>query len=157
MGTAAQTRRVQGVPDTNGGGARFPAEPPLVAVVDDDASIQRSLRSLLLSSGFRVETFPSAAAFLASAEAAATSCLVLDLSMPGMTGAELVAHLTATRRSVPFVVLTALADPEEKDRMMRSGAVAFLRKPTSGPELLRAIRSALNGARERASDGFPVK
>jgi FixJ family two-component response regulator len=138
------------VSDTQGREPRSHAEPPLVAVVDDDPSILRSLRSLLLSSGFRVDTFESAAAFLASPEAAATSCLVLDLSMPGMTGPELIAHLTAASRPVPFVVLTAVADPEQKARMMQAGAVAFLRKPTSGPELLRAIRSAVSSAGERA-------
>jgi FixJ family two-component response regulator len=136
------------VSDSSRGGARSSAESPLVAVVDDDTSVLRSLRSLLLSGGFRVQTFQSAGAFLASAEAAETSCLVLDLSMPGMTGADLVSHLIATRRPVPFVVLTAAADPEETERMMQKGAVAFLRKPASGPELLRVIRSALNGARE---------
>jgi len=136
------------VPDSQGGQPRTLAEGPLVAVVDDDPSMLRSLRSLLLSSGFRVQTFDSAAAFLASAEAAATSCLVLDLSMPGMTGPELIAYLSAANRPVPFVVLTAVADPEQKARMMQSGAVAFLRKPTSGPELLRAIRSAVSGAAE---------
>jgi FixJ family two-component response regulator len=131
------------VNDTPGGGARSSAEPPLVSVVDDDASILRSLRSLLLSSGFRVQIFSSAAAFLASEEAAASSCLVLDLSMPGMTGPDLVAHLAATNRPVPFIVLTAVADAEERERMLQIGAAAFLRKPTSGTELLRAIRSAL--------------
>jgi FixJ family two-component response regulator len=138
------------VPDSQRGQHRSIAEGPLVAVVDDDPSMLRSLRSLLLSSGFRVQTFDSAAAFLASAEAAATNCLVLDLSMPGMTGPELIAHLAAANRPVPFVVLTAVDDPEQKARMMQSGAVAFLRKPTAGPELLRAIRSALSGAGERA-------
>jgi FixJ family two-component response regulator len=138
------------VSDTLGGEPRSPAEPPIVAVVDDDPSILRSLRSLLLSSGFRALTFQSAAAFLESADAAATGCLVLDLSMPGMTGPELVAHLTAVGRPIPFVVLTAVADPEQKARMIQGGAVAFLRKPTSGPELLGAIRSAVSGAGERA-------
>jgi FixJ family two-component response regulator len=150
MGAAVQRRKILFVSDTNGGGARSPAEPPLVAVVDDDPSILRSLRSLLLSSGLRVQTFQSAAAFLASAEAAATGCLVLDLSMPGMTGADLVSQLTMTGRPVPFVVLTAVADPEERERMTQNGAVAFLRKPASGQELLRAIRGALSSARERA-------
>ncbi len=133
--------------DTRQGEARSAADPSLVSVVDDDPSVLRSLRALLLSSGFRVQTFPSAAAFLASEEAADTSCLVLDLSMPGMTGAELVSHLQTSGRPLPFVVLTAGADPEETERMMRNGAVAFLRKPASGPELLKAVRTALNSAR----------
>jgi FixJ family two-component response regulator len=134
------------VSDSNKSGASSSAEPPLVAVVDDDPSVLRSLRSLLLSSGFRVQTFQSAAAFLASAQTTAAGCLVLDLSMPGMTGSDLVSHLGRTCRPVPFVVLTAVADPAEKERMLQSGAVAFLRKPASGPELLRAIRSALAGS-----------
>jgi FixJ family two-component response regulator len=128
---------------SSGGGARAPAEPRLVAVVDDDPSILRSLRSLLISSGFRVQTFPSAAAYLASAEALATGCLVLDLSMPEMTGSDLVSHLIAAHRPVPFVVLSAVADPAERERMMDKGAVAFLRKPASGAELISAIRTAL--------------
>ena len=79
-----------------------------------------------------------------------TECLVLDLSMPGMTGPELIAHLTAVGRPIPFVVLTAVSDAEQKARMIQSWAVAFLRKPTSGPELLGAIRSAVSGAGEGA-------
>jgi FixJ family two-component response regulator len=69
-------------------------------------------------------------------------CLVLDLSMPTMSGADLVAHLRAAHRLVPFVVLTAVAEPEERERMMQNGAIACLRKPASGPELLEAIRTA---------------
>jgi FixJ family two-component response regulator len=126
-----------------------PAKDPLVAVVDDDPSVLRSLGSLLLSSGFRVETFESAESFLASAARAVTSCLVLDLSMPGMTGAELVSHLNTTGQALPFVVLTAIADSQETERMTQSGAFAVLRKPASGQQLLRAIRSALSGASDR--------
>jgi FixJ family two-component response regulator len=132
-------------------GPRALPESPLVAVVDDDPSILRSLRALLLSSGLRVQTFESAAAFLASTEAVGTSCLVLDLSMPEMTGADLIAHLAEARRSIPVVVLTAVADAEERDRVMKNGAVAFLRKPASGRALLSAVRSALSGA------GAPTK
>ena len=97
-----------------------------------------------------MQTFQSAAAFLASAEATEADCLVLDLSMPGMTGLDLVVHLRAKHRGVPFVVLTAVADPEERERVMQNGAVACLRKPASGPELLRAVRTALEGAPDGA-------
>ena len=97
-----------------------------------------------------MQTFQSAAAFLASAEATEAGCLVLDLSMPGMTGSELALHLRATHRALPLVVLTAVADPEETEKMMQNGAVACLRKPASGPELLRAIRTALEGAPDGA-------
>jgi FixJ family two-component response regulator len=137
------------VSDRGEGSTQSAKHPPLVAVVDDDPSVLRSLGSLLLSSGFRVATYQSAELFLASAGPATTSCLVLDLSMPGMTGAELVSHLNTTGRPVPFVVLTAVADVQETERMTQSGAVAVLRKPASGQQLLRAIRSALSGAGQR--------
>lgn len=125
-----------------GSSARSPIQLRLVAVVDDDPSIVRSLQSLFLSSGFRVQTFQSARAFLAGPELAETGCLVLDLSMPGMSGPELVSHLDAIHRPVPFVVLTAVSDNELKERMMQKGAVAWLQKPASGPDLLGAVRTA---------------
>jgi FixJ family two-component response regulator len=137
------------VSDRAEGGAQSAEDPPLVAVVDDDPSVLRSLSSLLLSSGFRVKTFQSAESFLASGGPAGTSCLVLDLSMPGMTGAELISHLKATDRPVPFVVLTAIADSQETERMAQNGAATVLRKPASGQQLLRAVRSALSSAGER--------
>jgi FixJ family two-component response regulator len=138
------------VPASSTGGAPLFTEPPLVAVVDDDPSVLRSLRSLLLSSGFRVQTFQSAAAFLAFVETETVSCLVLDLSMPEMSGLELVLHMNRSGRPVRFVVLTAVADADERERMMLNGATECLRKPASGSELLRAIRRALSGASDSA-------
>jgi FixJ family two-component response regulator len=116
---------------------------PVVAVVDDDPSVVRSLRSLLLSSGFRVHAFQSGAALLAFPDLARTHCLVIDVNMPGMTGWEVVSRLNAAHPTMPFVVLTATEDHEVTTRMMERGAVACLRKPASGAELLGAIRTAL--------------
>jgi FixJ family two-component response regulator len=116
----------------------------MVAIVDDDLSVQRSLRSLMLSSGFRVQAFPSGAEFLAWSKLAETSCLILDLTMPEMSGSQVISHLRAMKQLMPFVVLTAAADQGEvRQQMIENGAIACLRKPAAGPELLGAIRTAL--------------
>src|SRR5262245_1495909 len=98
----------------------------LVSIVDDDASLRRSVRNLLTSMGFRVETFPSAEAFLGSSHREHTGCLVLDLRMEGMDGLELLRQLTLTGTSIPTVILTAHGDDELRDRALQGGAVAFL-------------------------------
>jgi FixJ family two-component response regulator len=75
----------------------------VVSIVDDDASLRRSLRNLLISVGFRVATFESAEAFLETADRESTGCLVLDLQMPGMDGLELLRHLAAMDWRIPMI------------------------------------------------------
>jgi len=116
----------------------------VVSVVDDDASLRRSVRNLLRSVGFRVETFASAEEFLRSAERENTGCLVLDLRMTGMSGLDLLRHLAAERSRVAVVVLTALGDEETRHRSLQAGAVAFLKKPFHGDALCDAVRAALD-------------
>ena len=115
----------------------------IVSVVDDDESLRRSLRNLLSSVGFRVETFASAEAFLQSAHQEQTGCLVLDLRMPGMDGLGLLRYLSGTGSRIPTVILTAHGDDEARQRSMQAGAVAFLSKPFNGNALLDAVRTAL--------------
>jgi FixJ family two-component response regulator len=115
----------------------------LVSVVDDDESLRRSLRNLLSSVGFRVETFASAEAFLQSVHQQQTGCLVLDLRMPGMDGLGLLRYLSGTGSRIPTVILTAHGDDEARQRSMQAGAVAFLSKPFNGNALLDAVRTAL--------------
>ena len=115
----------------------------VVSIVDDDASLRRSLRNLLRSEGLQVETFESAEAFLASDSRESTACLVLDLRMPGMGGLDLLNHLAATRSRVPVIVLTAHGDDDARRQSLEAGAVAFLVKPFQSTALLDAIRSAL--------------
>jgi FixJ family two-component response regulator len=117
---------------------------PVVSIVDDDESLRRALRNLLRSVGFRVETFASAEAFLESIHQEETSCLVLDLRMPGMNGFELLSHLSGTGSRIPVVILTSLGDDEARQRSLESGAVAFLSKPVSGKALLDAVRAAMD-------------
>ena len=86
----------------------------VVCIVDDDPSLRRSLRNLLMSVGFRVETFDSAEAFLESAHRHGIGCVVLDVRMAGMSGVDLLRHLVATGSRIPAIMLTAHADDETR-------------------------------------------
>src|SRR5919108_3502431 len=101
----------------------------VVSIVDDDASLRRSLRNLLTSTGLRVETFESAEAFLESGVRDSTGCLVLDLRMPGMGGLGLLRSLVASGSRIPVIILTAHGDDDTRQRSLQAGAVAFLEKP----------------------------
>ncbi len=118
----------------------------VVSIVDDDASLRRSLRNLLISVGFRVATFESAEAFLETADRESTGCLVLDLQMPGMDGLELLRHLAAMDWRIPIIILTAHDNEETHQRSLQAGAVAFLEKPFQSAALLDAVRTALSSA-----------
>ena len=119
----------------------------LVAVVDDDHSVLRSLKNLLASVGLRVETFASAEAFLESGCQRETRCLVLDLAMPGMNGGDLLAHLTRSRGAIPVIMLTAHGPDAERERLLGQGAFAFMTKPVRAGEMVAAVRSALRRGR----------
>ncbi len=123
-------------------GKKMP-EDIIVSIVDDDASVRRSTRRLLRSSGFRAEAFASAEEFLDSKSAGETACLILDLRMPGMNGLELQRRLSQNGNPVPIIFLSAQASEEDERSALRSGAVQFLRKPVSKEALLGAIRDAL--------------
>jgi len=118
---------------------------PAVSVVDDDESLRRSLRNLLRSVGFGVETFASAEEFLRSAQRENTRCLVLDLRLTGMSGLDLLQHLAVADSHISVVILTAHGDEETRRRSLRAGAVAFLDKPFHSAALLDAVRAALHG------------
>ena len=118
----------------------------LICIVDDDASLRRSLRNLLMSVGFRVETFPSAELFLESVDRDSIGCVVLDVRMAGMSGVDLLRHLVARGSSIPAIMLTAHADDGTRRRSLEAGAVAFLEKPVRSPALLEAVRTALSAA-----------
>jgi len=118
----------------------------MVSIVDDDASLRRSLGNLLMSAGLRVETFESAETFLESGLLDNTGCLVLDLQMPGMGGLGLLKRLADSGTRLPVIILTAHGDDDMRRRTIQVGATAFLEKPVRGPVLLQAIRSALDAA-----------
>ncbi len=119
------------------------AKRPFLAVVDDDESVRESLPDLLREFGFAVETFSSAAEFLASDALGRTSCLILDIAMPDMTGPELERELTRRMYRIPIVFITAHADETIRPRILEHGAVQCLLKPFSETALLEAVNTAL--------------
>ena len=115
----------------------------LISVVDDDASVLRTTTLLIESLGFRAAGFESAELFLKSAELHETSCLVVDVRMPGMSGLQLQSHLAALGCNIPIIFITAYDDTASRKRALQSGAVAFLGKPFTDEILLQTIRSTL--------------
>jgi FixJ family two-component response regulator len=115
----------------------------LVSVVDDDESVRESLPDLLREFGFAAEAFSSAEAFLASDVVRETSCLLLDVAMPGMSGPELQQELIRRRRDIPIVFITASGDESVRPRLLAEGAVECLFKPLSETALLDALNAAL--------------
>ncbi len=115
----------------------------LLAVVDDDQSVRAALRSLLRSFGFEVELFPSAEDFLALARADSFACLIVDVSMPGMSGLDLLQLLLAEGYRVPTIIMTALDDPTAHLRAIDYGAEVVLRKPFAEEHLIASVQSAL--------------
>lgn len=116
---------------------------PLVSIVDDDESVRESLPDLLKEFGYRVEAFPSAERFLASGNGPGTSCLILDVAMPGMTGPELLRNLRNRGQQVPIIFITAHRDEFVRRRLMADGAVDCLYKPFSDAALQRALAKAI--------------
>ncbi len=119
---------------------------PLVSVVDDDESVRESLPDLLKEFGFEVQTFASAEEFLASEFLDRTQCLLLDITMPGMSGPELHQELARQRRSIPVVFITANADDSVRPQLLEAGAVGCLFKPFTDSALLDAVTTALRAA-----------
>jgi FixJ family two-component response regulator len=117
--------------------------PSLVSVVDDDESVRESLPDLLRQFGFTAEAFSSAEAFLASDAVSETSCLLLDVAMPGMSGPDLQQELKLRRQTIPIVFITANADRTVRPSLLARGAVECLVKPFSETALLDAVRAAL--------------
>jgi FixJ family two-component response regulator len=115
----------------------------LVSVVDDDESVRESLPDLLRQLGFAVQAFSSAEAFLASDAVSGTSCLILDIAMPGMSGPDLQLELMRRRQEIPIVFITADEDRSVRLRLLAQGAVECLFKPFSETALLDALNSAL--------------
>jgi FixJ family two-component response regulator len=119
-------------------------KPSLVSVVDDDESVRESLPDLLRQFGFAAEAFSSAEAFLASDVVGETSCLLLDVAMPGMSGPDLQQELTRRRQQIPIVFITGHGDRTDRPRLLARGAVECLFKPFSEAALLDAVRAALH-------------
>jgi FixJ family two-component response regulator len=120
---------------------------PIVFVVDDDVSVRESLESLIRCEGWQPETFASAQEFLACPRAPVPSCLVLDVSLPGLNGLDLQNRVAVERTDMPIMFITGYGDVPMTVQAMKAGAVEFLTKPFKDDVLLAAIRAALERSR----------
>jgi FixJ family two-component response regulator len=116
---------------------------PCVRVVDDDASVLKSLGRLLRAAGFAVRTFPSSQQFLQQHDPEAPGCVVLDLSMPGLNGLQLQQALARFDAPCPVIFITGYGDVPASVRAMKAGAIDFLLKPFDQAQLLNAVRTAI--------------
>jgi FixJ family two-component response regulator len=121
-------------------------ENPIVLVVDDDPSVRRSLRRVMESAGFQVETFAGAREFLAAFQPGNNMCLILDVQMPYMNGLELQKVLTQRGADIPTIMISGYANQRMKADAANEGALAFLEKPFEEEELLEYIHHALGDA-----------
>jgi len=118
-------------------------ERPLLSVVDDDQSVRESLPDLIREFGFAAQVFSSAEGFLSSGSIDETSCLILDIAMPGISGPELQQELKRRGQEIPIIFVTGQRDETLRALMLEQGAAGFLLKPFSDADLLAAIQTAL--------------
>ena len=116
---------------------------PVIAIVDDDASLRRALSRLMHAVGWKAVTFASAEAFVQTGLQEPPACLVLDIWLPGMTGLELLDHVTATTPSLPVIIITGRDDVQVRQRAAQARAIAYFQKPVDEQDLLQTIRRAL--------------
>jgi FixJ family two-component response regulator len=128
---------------------------PIVFIVDDDISVRESLELLVQTQGWEPETFASAREFLDRPRALVPSCLILDLSLPGIDGLELQKRIAAERADLPIIFITGYGDVPKTVQAMKAGAVEFLTKPFNDEILLSAVRQALE--RSRAALGHAAE
>ena len=115
----------------------------MIFIVDDDAATRDSLRLLLEAEGFEAREFAAGRTFLDGERPADGDCLILDLTMPGMSGFEVLAELRGRGDTLPVIIVTAYADSTTRSRAAASGALAMLEKPHRASELLALVRRAL--------------
>lgn len=120
------------------------ATTPVIAIVDDDGSVRRALRRLVLSMSYQPADFASGEEFLQSVEESAPQCVILDLHMPGLSGLDVLNRLRLADEDVPAIIITANSQPELRAECLAAGAAAFLQKPLDSVVLLAAVNKALS-------------
>jgi FixJ family two-component response regulator len=118
-----------------------------ISIIDDDEQFRAALADLMQATGFTVEAFPSAEDFLASPNVRHTSCLIVDVHMPRMTGTELHSHLVGSGYDIPTILITAYPDDSARARALGQGIVGYLTKPVDEEVLLGCVESALQRAK----------
>ena len=122
--------------------------PNLLAILDDDKSVQNALQDLIESEGMSTLCYDSAEQFLDSEDRHKAACLIADIRMPGMSGIEVQAKLKAERCRIPIIFITARGDIPSTVSAMKGGAIDFFTKPVDGTALLNSIEKALQQDRE---------
>src|ERR1700733_6526689 len=130
---------------------------PIVFVVDDDPSVREALESLILEPGWKPQVFASAQDFLGFPRALVPSCLVLDVTLPGLNGLELQSLIAGDRREMPIIFITGYADVPMTVKAMKAGAVEFLTKPVPENVLISAIDSAIARSREALDRAIEIQ
>jgi FixJ family two-component response regulator len=120
-----------------------PKAKPLILIVDDDESVREAIRGLMRSLGYKVEAVASAQEFLSSRFFPRTSCLIVDMQMPGMTGLELYQRLSISGKRIPTILITAYPDDGVRERARSAGVLGYLSKPFEQDDLLACVHSAL--------------
>jgi FixJ family two-component response regulator len=127
-----------------------------VFIIDDDASIRKSLSRLLRSAGYTAEAFPSAEDFLRREHFDGVGCIVLDVQMPGLSGMDLQEELSKADYHMPIIFITGHGDIPMSVQAMKKGAVDFLVKPFDDKELLQGVREALEKERKAKAERAEV-
>lgn len=123
--------------------------PPLIACVDDDASVREALEGLLRAFRFEVVMFTSAEEFLGFERQEAISCLITDVKLGGISGLQLLERLKRMPHRIPAIVITAFSDEISREKAIDTGAVDFLQKPIAPEKLLAALNRALGSLPSR--------
>ncbi len=128
------------------------AKLPVISIIDDDASVREATAKLVRSLGYNTAVFASADEFLRSGQVWESSCLITDLNMPGMNGADLQDRLIANGHQTPVIFMTAYSEDKIRDRVLDAGAFGFLSKPFNEDSLIECLDRAL-----KESNGQEVK
>ena len=117
---------------------------PQISIVDDDASVRASMKRLMISSGYRAESFPSADDLLNSGQLQDINCIIADVQMPKASGFDMQRALKGAGYRIPIIFITAFPDDKGRDYALREGAHCYLRKPVGIDELLSCVQSAIS-------------
>ena len=120
--------------------------PPLVAIVDDDASMREALRDLVGSLGYRAAAFATADDYLVASDLGGLACLILDVQMPGMNGLDLQRRLACEKSAPPIIFVTSFGDEQIRRRALRGGALCVLEKPVQDRTIIACLEAALGRA-----------
>ena len=126
---------------------------PVISIIDDDESCREALAGLMKWLGFGVQTFESAVKFLASPDAAESSCIISDVQMPQITGIELHKRLTELGHAIPTILITAYPNEATRDRALADGVICYLSKPFDNDALIECLRRAVPSLMKSAPGG----